>query len=138
MKETAVNYVWISHVEDICIFTNQIDDVLYAAHSEIHQIQLPRILTTGYSMTYLFSISDDWLISLIKSLDLSSLCRLDTAICNMSGRLLWHHCLRITMARHVIEYGYCHESIEWMMFCIQRIQKSIKFSYHEFLLQDIR
>ena len=66
-------------------------------------------------MSYLFAVSDDWLICLSDWLDIHSICRLDSAITNTKERAVWLNHLSVVDAAVVDEYGYCHSSIRWVI-----------------------
>ena len=66
-------------------------------------------------MSYLFAVSDDWLVCLSDWLDIRSICRLDSAITNVTERAVWLHNLIAFDAAVVDDYGYCHSSIRWVI-----------------------
>ena len=51
--------------------------------------------------SFLFDISDDWLIYLVSWLDISSVGNLDIAVAHRHERLVWLRCLRAMDAKTI-------------------------------------
>ena len=67
-------------------------------------------------MSYLFCISDDWLIALIEDwLTVHMVGVLDMAITNRAERMLWFRSLRVSKAKAFSHFQFNHSSIRWLI-----------------------
>ena len=65
-------------------------------------------------MLHIFQLGDGFLYSL-SWLDITSLCRLDIAVGNVSDRSMWRQCLYAIDINGINEIEHCHSSVRWLI-----------------------
>ena len=109
MSTSSRSRLSTSLIRTIALDISSLDAALFVPHEKgSTSCRLVRI-------SRLFQLGDDVFHDLLSWFDIGVICCLDSAVGNVTERLLWYQYLSAVDNKAINEYAHCHSSVRWLI-----------------------